>query len=281
MPLVNRAKKEINAKIVYFGPESAGKATSLNHIFGKLKESCRGAFKAMNLQDDRMLFFDFVPSGQGTLHGYTIRFHIYTITGGVARPSSWKMVLKGVDGVVFVADSDPARMEANLESLRLLDSCLGAYGKSLADIPCVIQCNKRDRAEAAPLEEMGRALNPRGSAMIPSVARTGEGVLESVFNLAKMVMKSLRASGLELDRQADQLHGMAPPAPAEHLEATAGEMPALPPGNLSSKLEEPVVEFSGTPEVLEKGRVRLPLSIRYGGKEKNISLDISLFQDRD
>jgi signal recognition particle receptor subunit beta len=301
MALVNHAKKEINAKIVYFGPEWAGKAANLSHIFGKLKEAFRGSFKSMNLQSDRMLFFDFVPSGQGTLNGYTIRFHIYTITGEVTHASSWKMVLKGVDGVVFVADSDPTRMTANLESLNLLDSCLGAYGKSLADIPCVLQCNKRDLPEAADLAGMEQLLNPRSIPVVPAVARKGEGVLESIFNLVKMVLKNLREGGLELDRQAEQLDRMTKSAVPDHLEAsharepvqTRGGTAALAPaGSGDSRAGilaglppvgegEPVVEFAGEPEILRGGCLRIPLSIRFEGKEKKIALDISLFQDGD
>ncbi|HLO24645.1 MAG TPA: ADP-ribosylation factor-like protein [Geobacteraceae bacterium] len=294
MALVNHAKKEINAKIVYVGPESAGKSTNLHHIFGKLKEAFRGAFKSMNLQNDRMLFFDFIPSGQGTLNGYTIRFHIYTVTGKDTRPSSWKMVLKGVDGVVFVADSDPARGAANVESLRMLTSCLGAFGKSLADIPCVIQCNKRDLPGAVPLEELGRALNPGGLAVIPAVARGGEGVLESIFNVVKMVMKNLRAGGLDVDRQAEQLQRTAmAAAPVHHEEPSfeeagwaeaerpiQGEIGAVP-EELPATGEEPVVAFAGKPEIIQGGHLHLPLSIRYDGKEKRFALDISLLQDHD
>ena len=301
MALVNHAKKEINAKIVYFGPEWAGKAANLSHIFGKLKESFRGSFKSMNLQSDRMLFFDFVPSGQGTLNGYTIRFHIYTITGEVTHASSWKMVMKGVDGVVFVADSDPVRMTANSESLKLLGSCLGAYGKSMVDIPCVFQCNKRDLPEAADLAEMGQLLNPRSLPVVPAVARKGEGVLESIFNLVKMVLKNLRDGGLELDRQAEQLDRMAKPAAPDHLESSSpresiragnGTAALAPHGPVESRTEvlegippvcegEPVIEFAGEPEILRGGGLRIPISLRYEGKEKKIALDISLFQDRD
>ena len=301
MALINHAKKEINAKIVYFGPEFAGKATNLNHIFGKLKESFRGTFKSMNLQNDRMLFFDFIPSGPGALNGYTTRFHVYTVTGEVSRASSWKMVLKGVDGVIFVADSDPDRMAANVASLKLLDSCLGVYEKQLSAIPCVIQCNKRDLPNAAGLEEMGRAVNLHGLTMVPAVARRGEGVLESLFNLVKVVLKNLRAEGLELDRQAEQLHRMAKPAAPEHPEAAfpqetdlsgvesamqaraetekgrAAQPEAFPPAGG----EEPVVEFAGEPEILRGGGLRLPLSIRYEGKEKRMAIDISLRQDLD
>jgi hypothetical protein len=192
-------------------------------------------------------------------------------------------------------------MTANLDSLKLLQSCLGAYGKGLADIPCVIQCNKRDLSGASSMEEMGQAINPTGLTIIPAVARRGEGVLESIFSLVKMVLKNLRDGGLELDRQAEQLDRMAKPAPPDlPKEQTVGDTvrvvpvsaaqpvesapkgPESPPETLPAPEEsEPMVEFAGEPEILRGGRLRLPLSIRYDGKEKKIALDISLFQDRD
>jgi signal recognition particle receptor subunit beta len=301
MALVNHAKKEINAKIVFFGPEFAGKATNLHHIFGKLKESFRGTFKSMNLQNDRMLFFDFIPSGQGTLNGYSIRFHVYTMTGEVSHSSSWKMVLKGVDGVIFIADSDPDRMAANAESYRLLNTCLAAFGKNISDIPCLIQCNKCDLSNAAGLDDMRRVLAAPLLTMVPANARKGEGVLESIFNVARLILKNLKEGGIDLDRQTEQLHRMAQapvsdqlavpvagedvevgPDTAQLAESTAGLKGAtLPAANASLAGGEPVVEFVGEPEILRGGRLRLPLSIKYEGKEKKIALDISLFQDRD
>jgi signal recognition particle receptor subunit beta len=299
MALVNHAKKEINAKIVFFGPEYAGKATNLHHIFGKLKEPFRGAFKSMSLQNDRMLFFDFIPSGQGTLNGYSIRFHVYTITGEVSRSSSWKMVLKGVDGLVFVADSDPARMAANLESFNLLNTCLATFEKKLSDIPCLIQCNKRDLPNATGADEIGRKLAARGLALVPADARNGEGVLESIFTIARTILKNLKAGGIELDRQAEQLQQMAhAPAVEQRLPAPGegdggGDATAMPPAEAGVEIPaaspavndaegygEPVVEFAGEPEILRGGRLRLPLTIKYEGKEKKMALDISLFQDQ-
>lgn len=294
MPLINHAKREINAKLVFVGPASAGKASNLHHIYGKLKESFRGAFKSMNLQNDRMLFFDFMPAGQSHVNGYSIRFHIYTITGEVSRPSSWKMVLKGVDGLLFVADSGPDRMAANLESLRSVNASLAVYGKSLGDVPCVIQCNKRDLPQAADLEGMGRALNQGGVPLLPAVASRGEGVLESIFALVKLVLKNIRAAGLELDGQPEQLQRMTEPVTpespeaqpiAEPADAVAGAEPAplAPPAEAPSEaaVEEPLVEVAGEPELLAGGGVRLPLSISYAGKVRRMTLDISLTPDQE
>jgi signal recognition particle receptor subunit beta len=288
MALVNHAKKEINAKIVFFGPEFAGKATNLHHVYGKLKESFRGSFKSMNLQNDRMIFFDFVPSGQGTLNGYNIRFHVYTLTGEVSRSSSWKMVLKGVDGLVFVADSVPARQAANEESFGLLKTCLDAFGKSIDEIPCLVQCNKRDIANAAEMAELERIFAPHRFTLVPAEARKGDGVLESIFTVARMILKNLKEGGLDLDRQTEQLNRMAQPPlpdpqviPAVKEPEGAGAEATAPETNASLPGGEPVVEFAGEPEILRGGRLRLPLSIKYEGKEKKISLDISLLQDRD
>ncbi|HEY6873192.1 MAG TPA: ADP-ribosylation factor-like protein [Geobacteraceae bacterium] len=294
MALINHAKGEINAKLVYVGPASAGKATNLNHIYGKLKESFRGSFKSMNLQNDRMLFFDFLPSGQGNVNGYSVRFHVYTITGEVTHPSSWKMVLKGADGLVFVADSGPDRMAANMESLKGVKAAIASYGKAVSDIPCVIQCNKRDVTPALDLEVLGRALNPGNCPQVPAVAGRGEGVLDSLFTLVKMVLKNLRAAGLDLQGEPEQLQRTAEPAaPARPGTLPVAETPhgagpgvsagvpeplmAAPSEQLLPAVEEELlVEIVGGAELAEKGRVRLPLSIRYGGKEKRMTLDISL-----
>lgn len=296
MPLINHAKGEINAKLVFVGPASAGKATNLNHIYAKLKESFRGKFKSMNLQNDRMLFFDFMPSGQGNVNGYSVRFHIYTITGEAAHPSSWKMVLKGADGLVFVADSGPDRMAANVASLGSVNDCLAAYGKTLSDIPCVIQCNKRDLPQALDPEGVGRSLGLENVPLLPAVASKGEGVLECIFSLVKLVLKNIRAGGLELEGQPEQLQRMTEPAHP----ARTGEQPAagsVPEGGAETEAEapagardvlqaaaaeeEPVVEVAGEAELLGGGGVRLPLAISYGGKVKRMTLAISLTPDRD
>ncbi len=289
MPLINHAKGEINAKLVVVGPASAGKATNLQYIYGKLKESFRGKFKSMNLQNDRMLFFDFTPSAQGSVHGYTVRFHVYTMGGEVTHPSSWKMVLKGADGLLFVADSGPDRMAANVASLKSVQASLAAYGKSLNDIPCVIQCNKRDVQQAHGLEEMGRLLNPENLPLVPAVAGTGEGVLESLFALVNMVLKGLRAGGLELEGEPEQLQRMTEVVAVERPETLPstvtdnGDEAVAEPASisLSDAKEEPAVEIAGGPELLEGGGVRLPISISFGGKTKRLTLTISLTPGQD
>jgi signal recognition particle receptor subunit beta len=301
MPLINHAIKEINAKLVYVGPASAGKTTNLKYIYSKLKEKSRGNFKSMNLQNDKMLFFDFVPSGQGNMDGYSIRFHLYTIPAEFSRLSSLKMMLKGVDGLVFVADSGSDRMSANSESLKNLDLCLAAYGKTLSDIPCVIECNKQDLPQTLAPEEIGRALNLADYPLMPAVATSGEGVLECIFALVKMVLKSIRNDGILLKGQPEQLQGITESVTQEPLaaqpvatsaisnesmaEPEAQELyPDIPndrdTGAVSVNLaDEPVIEVAGGAELLEDGIMRLPLVISYGGKRKRMSLNISLSPD--
>src|SRR5690349_3874680 len=148
MALVNQAKREINAKIVYFGPGLAGKSTNLRHIYGKLKPEFRANLKGMQVKDARMLFFDFTPPGDSSVHGCKVRFHVYAISGEPSEPAVWKMVLKGVDGVVFVADSAMDRVGANRTALEQLSGYLSGYGLSLASLPVVFQYNKTDLPDA-------------------------------------------------------------------------------------------------------------------------------------
>jgi signal recognition particle receptor subunit beta len=193
MALFNHVIREVNAKIVYFGPGSGGKETSLTYIYRKLNPEHRSAIKAMTVQGNRMLFFDFHPAEKGT-DGYNARFHLYTVTDEVINPSTWKMVLKGADGVVFVADSSPARQQDNLDRLGELQDLLAADGSGVDQIPVVIQYNRRDLPGAVSLEEMQRQLNRFNVPGFPSVATAGEGVLAPLTSLIKMVLAKIRES---------------------------------------------------------------------------------------
>ena len=272
MALVNHAKKEINAKLVFFGPGKSGKATNLNYIYRKLKPEYKGSFKSMNIEKDRMLFFDFIPAGQASLDEYTVRFHVYTIVGEVAKSSAWKMALKGVDGVVFVADSAPDRMTANQSSMKELTEFLGSYGKSLQDVPVVIQANKRDMADAVSLEELKGALNSQNIQLFPAAAVKGEGVLECAFTLAKMTLKKLRASGLELAGEVEQAPGLA----FEPSSSVGGNSPL--PAEAAAVMEgtAPSLEIACESAIVAGGRLRLPLIVKVGGQEQKVFLSVSL-----
>jgi signal recognition particle receptor subunit beta len=306
MALVNHIKREINAKLVIYGPGLSGKATNLNYIYRKLKPEHRGKLKTMNIEKERMLFFDFAPAGKGKVGAYNVRFHIYTIVGEVASSSTWKMVLKGADGVVFVADSASDRLSANLDCLNNLQMIMHAYGKNLSDLPVVLQCNKRDLPAVIPLDEMQKALNPDCYTVIPAVACKGEGVLESLYSLMKTVLKNLRENGLELGKEPEQLagattammagrrtepSGMEPvsynaEADSHAIPAGAGESEMLTAAAMNGKndaidIGKPFLELAGEPELIAGGRLRVPLNFRYGDWEKKMTITVSVSLEPD
>ncbi len=191
MALFNHVSREANAKIVYFGPGNGGKESSVTHVYRKLSPDSRSPFKAMSLQGDRMLCFDFRPAEKG-IDGYNVRFHLYTVVDEVQKLNSWKMALKGADGVLFVADSHPARQKENLDRLNELQELLAAEGSGIDQIPLVIQYNRRDIPDAVPLDEMQRRLNRFNVPGFPSVATSGDGVLPPLSCLIKMVLGRIR-----------------------------------------------------------------------------------------
>ena len=171
MSMINYAAREINCKIVYYGPGLGGKTTNLEHIYGKVKPDTRGKLISLATETERTLFFDFLPVDLGTIRGFNTRFHLYTVPGQVYYNASRKLILKNVDGVVFVADSQIERMEANLESMQNLYDNMAEYGYDLTKIPFVIQYNKRDLPNAAPVADLQAALNPGWEHPEPAKAR--------------------------------------------------------------------------------------------------------------
>jgi signal recognition particle receptor subunit beta len=192
MTFINYAAREINCKIVYYGPGLGGKTTNLKWIYGKSNPTSRGKLISLATETDRTLFFDFLPLDLGTIRGFKTRFHLYTVPGQVFYDASRKLILKGVDGVVFVADSQGARMEANIESLKNLQSNLKDQGYDLAKIPYVLQLNKRDTATAVPVEEMKRQLVLKNELVFEAVAQTGVGVFDTLKAIARMVLVELK-----------------------------------------------------------------------------------------
>lgn len=298
MALVNQVKREINAKIVYFGPELAGKATNLKQVFGKLKPEFRGTMKSMNVQDARMMFFDFTPPGDASQDGFRVRIHVYTISGAVPDPAAWKMVLKGVDGVVFVADAAPDRQDANRQSLASLAAYLEAYGQKLSSIPMVFQFNKRDLPDAQSAGEMQRALNPSGLPSFQASSRSGDGVLNTLLSLVKTVLAGLRGSALEGAAAPDGLQRILETPVAASAQRPAGrsleeleaeelevlELEAF--GSQSAQnvaplgvrgSEEPLsLELSRAPQAAGPGLFRLPLTIRAGARTKSVLLTLAI-----
>src|ERR671922_1536253 len=175
MTFINYASREINCKIVYYGPGLCGKTTNLQHIYDKTNPNAKGKLISLATETDRTLFFDFLPLELGTVRGFKTRFHLYTVPGQVFYDASRKLILKGVDGVIFVADSQIERLEANQESVENLRTNLAEQGYSLEKIPYVIQYNKRDLPNAVTLEELRQVLNPQNVPDYEAVARTGVG----------------------------------------------------------------------------------------------------------
>ncbi len=160
MSMINYASREINCKIVYYGSGLGGKTSNLEHIYGKVQPDTRGKLISLATETERTLFFDFLPVDLGTIRGFKTRFHLYTVPGQVYYNASRKLILKNVDGVVFVADSQLDRMEANFESMQNLYDNMAEYGYDLTKMPFVVQYNKRDLPNAAPLADLQEALNP-------------------------------------------------------------------------------------------------------------------------
>jgi signal recognition particle receptor subunit beta len=224
MSMINYASREINCKIVYYGPGLGGKTTNLEHVYGKVSPDTRGKLISLATETERTLFFDFLPVDLGTIRGFKTRFHLYTVPGQVYYNASRKLILKGVDGIVFVADSQIERMEANQEAMQNLYDNMSEYGYDLTRMPFVIQYNKRDLPNAAPIKDLQAALNPGWEISDPSrmrvaanpfragenlveqlqtgewvehapyfdaVAVTGEGVFDTLKAVSKLVLKSL------------------------------------------------------------------------------------------
>jgi signal recognition particle receptor subunit beta len=189
MAFINYSAREINCKLVYYGPGLCGKTTNLKFIYDKIAESAKGKMISLATESERTLFFDFLPLSLGEIRGYKTRFHLYTVPGQVFYDASRKLILKGVDGVVFVADSQEERYEANLESLDNLVGNLREQGMELERLPCVIQYNKRDLPNAMPVDELRAALNPQGKRHdFEASAASGKGVFETLKALAKLVL---------------------------------------------------------------------------------------------
>ncbi len=191
MSTINRAAREINCKVVYYGPGLGGKTTNLQYIFGQVPGDHRSQMISLATEGDRTLFFDFLPLELGEVRGYKTRFHLYTVPGQVFYSASRKLILRNVDGVVFVADSQAQRLDANLEALDDLQDNLQAQGNALAELPYVLQLNKRDLPGALPVEDLTAALRRFQEPIIPGVANQGVGVLESLQHVAKGVLAKL------------------------------------------------------------------------------------------
>ncbi len=192
MALINYASREINAKIVYYGPGLGGKTTNIKYIYTKLNPAIKGKLISLATELDRTLFFDFLPVDLGTIRGFKTRFHLYTVPGQVFYNASRKLILKGVDGIIFVADSQIERYDENILSFENMQENLETYSLSLTKIPLVIQYNKRDLPNITPIEELQKVINPQSKyPYFESVATQGIGVFETLKEVCRYVLKAL------------------------------------------------------------------------------------------
>jgi len=191
MSMINYASREINCKIVYYGTGLGGKTTNLEYIYSRVNPDTKGKMISLATESERTLFFDFLPIDLGEVRGFKTRFHLYTVPGQVYYNASRRLILKGVDGLVFVADSQASRAEANIESMHNLYENLEAYGYDLESIPFAIQYNKRDMPNILPMEELRAQINPMGQPDFEGTAIEGKGVFETLSCVSKLVVATL------------------------------------------------------------------------------------------
>ncbi len=192
MTFINYAAREINCKLVYYGPGLCGKTTNLQQIHSRIDPNSKGKLISLATETERTLFFDFLPLDLGTIRGFKTRFHLYTVPGQVFYDASRKLILRGADGVVFAADSQVERMEANIESLENLDENLGGHGRSLGDLPHVLQYNKRDLSNIVSVTDLQSTLNLHKAPHFEASATRCVGVFETLKGAAKLVLTKLK-----------------------------------------------------------------------------------------
>jgi len=192
LSFINFAAREINCKIVYYGPGLGGKTTNLQFIYDKTTDKQKGKMISLATETDRTLFFDFLPLDLGTVRGFKTRFHLYTVPGQVFYDASRKLILRGVDGVVFVADSQAERMDANVEALDNLEDNLKEHGYNFQTIPYVLQLNKRDLPNVLTVDQLRKELTRKGEPVFESIACQGNGVFETLKEVARQVFVELK-----------------------------------------------------------------------------------------
>ncbi len=191
MSLINYATQEISCKIVYYGPGLGGKTTNIRYVHTRLRPESQGKLISQATEMDRTLFFDFQPLDLGTIKGFRVRFHLYTVPGQVYYDASRRLILRGVDGIVFVADSLIQRFDANVESMYNMHENLAAHGLNLADLPFAVQYNKRDLPDLIALDDLQDELNPSRYPSFEAVATQGVGVFDTLKCVSKLVLRKL------------------------------------------------------------------------------------------
>jgi mutual gliding-motility protein MglA len=305
MAVINYSKKEISAKIVYYGPSVCGKTTNIQSIYGSIKPDQKGKLVSLATEADRTLFFDFLPIEIANIRGFKTRLHFYTVPGQVYYNSTRRAVLTGVDGLVFVADSQRDKMEENVESLANLEENLNYYGKSMKTLPLVMQYNKRDLPDVTPVSEMEQILNPDGYPYFEAVATTGEGVLQTLTKVTKMVLKHIEMGTSGKPQQPQRPEPVperhAPETPLQqNLEQTVSHadlMSHRTEANVQdrpmTRQAEPVEALSGgfgggriqivgtdNAKIISVNAISIPLHLKIEGDPRTFTMDLAVKLDR-
>jgi len=251
MVLFNYSTRELTAKVVYYGPGLCGKTTNLQYIHSTLPDNVKGKMLSLATKTDRTLFFDFLPIDLGQIRGMKTRVQLYTVPGQVFYNETRKLVLKGADGIVFVADSQATMLGANVESFKNLDENLKAHGMTLAEMPHVLQFNKRDLPKLASIEELNAAINRFNAPFYESVATTGIGVQDSLKAITKLVL-------LHLTRKYDPRTAAAASASVQATppSVSVGAVPQATPPSPAQTMQMPVANIQPSPD----GQQGIPLS---------------------
>jgi len=296
MALINHAKREINAKIVYYGQEGVGKRASLKYLYDRIKPSLRGELKTVSASGDSLLFFDFSPFENPLFGGYRIRLHMYSLVGVVTNPAAWKMTLKGADGVVIVADAAPEMMPATRECISNLRGALSAYGVGLHDLPCILQVNRGASTASSSGANIAAELDLPGMRTCFSTDGSGEGVLEGLSHISRDILTrigqddSLRdgerkpvpeTAREEVGAATPEAHDLENPSTASGLVGLPAEGASL---NLekhsvdSDGCEQVVIALAGSGAVCSEGAVQVPLDITIAGISRRFVVSIAIEQ---
>jgi signal recognition particle receptor subunit beta len=291
MALVNHTTREINAKIVYYGPGLCGKTTNIHLIYHRIAPGQRGKLISLATETDRTLFFDFLPVELGTIKNYKVRFHLYTVPGQVFYNATRKLVLKGADGVIFVADSQRAMLDANLESMTNLRDNFAEQGINLSDFPMVIQLNKRDLPDILSPQEMNAALNPRKVPFFEAVAMNGEGVLRTFTAISKLVLQDMQKYPERHNFTLTDIVSSAErtaPSPKD----TIAEMPPTEPSMPGAPMAEAKPEMAALEQAVDAGmkvnlgkpfmdnsEIILPFGVMAKGRDDEFQLRVAIDMD--
>lgn len=285
MAIVNHAKREINAKIVYYGPEGSGKSTSIRYIYDRIKPALRGELKTLPSSGSTLLFFDFSPFEQPVFAGYRLRLHVYTLQGKVANLAAWKMTIKGADGVMIVADASPGARGILLNSMQRLREFLGSYGLALDVVPAVLQLNKSDLAGPVAVAEVAGEAGLDGINAGLSMADRGEGVLEALALLSRQIMDRIRErDDLPGDTATDGAEGGDGEPDLRH-EPDAAVMVASGPGaEVPAEMSEPFgnddvpcrVEVVSGEILCKEGMVTIPLDVIHSGGMQRLVVSVAV-----